>query len=189
MSKKGFILSIVAVLLIVIVISGATFAYFSGKTNEEEATSAAGKLNVIYTITDNIANATLSASSKREDGILSVVTARVGENSVDAAFNIYLTPTVLTNVTDSDLNALKWEVDIIHDVDISTVSGTFSGATINVPIKIIDGYNLLSTDTTFNIYVWLNGNDIENDNTGTNLATSRFSAVISADSVNISGEF
>ena len=78
-----------------------------------------------------------------------------------------------------------WEVEGVNNGSVVyTNSGNFSTATKDTPIKIVNAYNLLTTDTTFTIYIWLQGSKLT-----TAIDNKTFSAKISADSVNVTGTF
>lgn len=180
--KKSIIVSIVVVLVMILVVGGFTYSFLVSQTNEENVDNVnTGKLDVIYSISGDITG-TLLPSSSRSSGLISTATARISEYSVPAAFNLYITPTIIDGL---NISALKWEVEGIKDGNIVySNSGNFSGATVNTPIIVVNSYNLDITDTTFNIYIWLDGSMLNSS-----LGDKRFVAKISADSVPITGSF
>ena len=92
-------------------------------------------------------------SSTATEGLTSVAVARLDTGSVPAAFNIYITPTSIDGL---NISALKWEVTGTNNGEIVyTNNGDFSTAVKDTAITIVDKYELKSTDTTFNIYIWL----------------------------------
>lgn len=164
-----------------ILISGFTYAYFTASTNKEKVTGNTGKLDISYNISENITG-TFIPSTSREDGLKSMATAKINSGSIPAAFNIYITPTVIDGLT---IEALKWEVEgISNNSVVYTNSGNFSKATVGTPIKIVNNYALKSVDTVFNIYIWIDGNLLTSS-----IGDKRFSAKITADSVPITGQF
>lgn len=169
------------VILGIILISGFTYAFFTASTNKENVSGNTGKLDISYNISENITG-TFIPSASREDGLKSKATAKINSGSLPAAFNIYITPTIIDGLT---IEALKWEVEgISNNSVVYTNSGNFSKASAGTPIKIVDGYALKSVDTVFNIYIWIDGNMIASA-----ISNKRFSAKVTADSVPITGQF
>lgn len=182
--KKSIVFSIIIVLLIISLVSAFTYAFFVGRTDEKDFGADSGELSVSYDISENITGETLSPSSSRDDGLRSVAVAKLNVDSVNALFNLYITPTTIDN--ELAISALKWEVDIV-DKDgnvVKNISDDFDDANVNEPIKIIDGYALTTDNTTFNIYIWLDSSLIVEP-----IVDKRFVAKISADSVDITGTF
>lgn len=181
-NNKKLILYIGLVLLLIVIVGGATYAYILGRTNEEEVTNNSGMVDVDYTINENITGVQLIPSDSKSGGLHSVATAKLKEGSVNAGFNIYITPSVIEGL---DISALKWEViGTNNNEEVYTNSGNFSGATMGNAIKIVDSYALKSTDTTFDIYIWLDASLIT-----TSIDNKQFKATISADSVQITGNY
>lgn len=180
--KKKIVLYIVFVLLLCIVVGAASYAYIVARTNEGNVNNNSGKMDVDYTITENITGIQLMPSEDKSGGLHSVATAKINSGSVPSAFNIYITPTSITGL---NIAALKWEVTGTNGgTTVYTKSGNFSTATVNTPITIVDKYTLKSTDTTFDIYIWLDANLIS-----TTLNNNKFTAKISADTVQITGNY
>ncbi|MGM9881914.1 MAG: hypothetical protein ACI31S_03610 [Bacilli bacterium] len=180
-NKKKMIIIITLVVLGIFLIAGITYAYIASVTNEESINTGSGKLDISFDITESITG-NLVASSGRDDGIIAVANAKLNADSVAGIINIYITPTVIDGLA---ISALKWEVEGLNDSSIVyTASGDFSSANVNEAIKIVDGYELKSTVTTFNIYIWLDGSMISTDISG-----NRFAANLSGDSVPITGRF
>lgn len=178
--KKSIIISIGVVLLIVVIVAGVTSAYLAAITNEEQVDAGSGMLGINYSAPDDITGI-LNASSDRSGGLLSVATASLESGSEEALFNMYVTPTALSD--NLKIKAFKWEVV----VDGTVINyGDFSDASIGVgtPIKVVNGYKLSTTTTTFNIYIWLDASLITSGISG-----ASFGAKIGADSVPITGGF
>ena len=187
--KKNIIISIAAVILIVILVSTFTYAYFVGRTDLVDVGSDSGELNVHYSVADfddgtgNVAVSIIPSTSK-EGGIKAGAVARINPGSVDALFNLYITPTTIDR--ELAISALKWEVDVKMlntDVIIDTLSGDFSKVEQNQPIKIVDGYKLSTDFVHFIIYIWLDSSLLTEP-----IVDKRFVATLSADTVNVSGD-
>lgn len=179
--KKSVIVSIVIVLLIVVVVSAITYAYYIAVTNEESVDTGSGKLDINYVKPGDLTG-TLLLSTSRDGGLKTTATASLNDGSVDALFNMYITPTVLTNL---DIPALKWEVEGVRDGEIvCSDNGDFEGAEVNTKIKILDSCLLSTTETTFTVYIWLDASLVT-----TTVGGASFDAKIGADSVPITGGF
>ena len=181
-NKAKIIGTIFGVVLFCCLVAGFTYAYLLSRT-EKELTTGSGKFSIDYTIVKNITATGLTPSKTKEEGLLGTVKAKLSENSVAGNFNIYITPKTIDGLNTS--NALRYEVY----VDGSTTpykTGTFNGASVGTPIRIVDSYKLTSTSTytNFNIYIWLDSDLVTNAMFGKN-----FNATISADSTAITGEF
>ena len=177
--RKSIIISIGVVLLIVVLVAGVTSAYLAAITNEEQVDAGSGMLDINYDAPDDITTGILNASSDRSSGILSVATASLKSGSEAALFNMYVTPTTLSD--NLKIKAFKWEVVVDGTV---IKSGDFSGASVGTPIKVVDGYKLSTDATVFNIYIWLDASLITSGISG-----ASFTAKIGADSVPITGGF
>lgn len=182
MTKKWYgVLVAVGTVLLIGVVFGATYAYIVARTNEVTANTGTGKLDVVYNV-DSGTTGELIPSTSREDGLKSVATAKINTGSVPAAFNIYITPTVIEGLA---VAGLKWEVEGYvsgNSAPVYSNNGNFDGATANKAIKIVDGYNLTTSETTFNIYIW-----VDNSLMNSSMAGKKFTAKISADSVPVTG--
>lgn len=183
--SKKVILSITIVLLLIAVVSASTYAYFVSRSEDVNFGSSTGEVDIIYDARENINNIDrLIPVLSKEKGIISVVEASLGLDSVKSKLNLYLTPTVFSN--ELNIEVLKWDV-VINDKEgnyITTYSGNFLDASLDTPMKVVDSY-LLSTDkTVFNIYVWLDAKLITN-----NINENNFKFKISSDIVNITADF
>lgn len=193
--KRKIIISVIFVLLIVVSVFTFTYAFFVGRTDEVDIGTDSGMLDVSYTVTnfgDDSGSDAMSIlpSSSKEGGIKASATAKINDDSVEALFNLYITPTTI----DSELaiSALKWEVDILEDVDdtdnydwvvADTIRGDFSDAVEGEAIKIVDGHELTTDLDSFNIYIWLDSSLLTEP-----IVNKRFVATLSADTVNITGD-
>ena len=179
--NKEITLIVLSVVMLILIIAGTSYAFISTSTGEGDVNTKTGKLNVVYTVPDNITGE-LIPSSDKDDGLKPVATAKLGDNSVDAKFNLYIKPTVITGLSTS---AFKWEVyGVMNGVTVYSNTGTFEGATADTPLKIVDGYKLSTSVTTFNIYIWVDGSEMTDSMSG-----KSFTAKIIADSTPITSGF
>ena len=183
--KKKLIISIISVLAVVLVVAGVTYAIFAITTNSGTVTGNSGKLDVNYTISNANLTGMMMPAASRDDNLKETVTAKLNSGSVAGKLNIYLTPTTITGLPKA---AINWEVDVVNTSNtvVNHYSGNLSSATINSPVKIVNGYTLTTTNLTFRIYVWLNGAQVTNSNFSD---TNSFVAKITADTVRITGTF
>lgn len=183
--RKKIIISILFVLLTIIITAGISYAAFVFITNSGIVEANSGKLDIAYNIEDSSVSGILIPSATKSGGISTSVTAKINSGSVDAGINLYLTPTAITGLP---ITAIKWEVDVVNTsgVVVNTYSGDLSTSIMNTPYRILEAYPLSSNLLTFNIYIWLNGSLVTNENFDSD---NSFSAVISADSIAITGEF
>lgn len=178
--KKKVIISIIGVIMIIIMVVAATYAYLMAVTNEGNIdNTGSGELSISYQKPSDLTG-NLAISTSRDNGLKAVATASLNEGSVDALFNMYITPTALTNL---NIPALRWEVEGVRDDEIvCTGSGDFSDAVVDTKFKILDSCELSTDVTTFTVYIWLDANLITSS-----VAGSQFDAKIGADSVPITG--
>lgn len=180
--KKKIWLSILLVLFIIMVSAGLSYAFFIGSTSEKDLDTKSGEVKVIYSIHENVNANELISSDTKEGGLKSVVNAKLDTTSVPAAFNIYITPSIIEGL---NISALKWEVIGTNNNEVVyTNNGDFSSASAGNSIIIVDKYDLKTTDTTFDIYIWLDAKLLTES-----LDNKRFVASISSDSIQITGEY
>lgn len=183
MKKAKLIGYILGVILFIALVAGVTYALFRFTTNSGNVGVTSDKIDVDYTISNANLSGTLFPDTSRSDGIMESVTARLNTGSANASLNIYITPTVINSIAPE---ALEWEVDVINTSSevVNHYNGTFNGAVVDIPVKVVNNYALSGNLLTFNIYVWLNG-----DTLTTIGSTNNFTATISADITPITGEF
>lgn len=182
-NKKSIVISIIVVLLLILLISGGTYAFLVGVSNEGKFSSEAAQIDINYsppssdTITGN-----LVPSSTRSNGLNAIATASLNPGSADALFNMYIEPTILTNL---NIAALKWELEAVVDEEIVyTNSGDFSKASVGTNIPVVDSYPLSTDVTTFYVYIWLDESLVTDV-----ISDASFMAKIKTDSDPIVGSF
>lgn len=180
--KKKIIISIFVVVMLIIIVFAGTYAYLIAITNEGTIdTTGSGELSINYDKPDDLTG-NLSISTNRNSGLKTIATARLNEGSVDALFNMYITPKVLTNL---NIPALKWEVEGVRNGEIvCTGSGDFSNAVVDEKFKILDSCKLSTDLTTFTVYIWIDAGLVT-----TPVGGAQFDAKIGADSIPITGGF
>lgn len=179
--KKNVIVSIIVVVLLIVFVSAVTYAYLLAITNEADVDTGSGKLDIAYSKPADLTG-NLTISDSRNGGLKTTATASLNTGSEDALFNMYITPTVLTNL---NIPALRWEVEgVRNDEIVCTGSGDFSNAVVDTKFKILDSCKLSTDVTTFTVYIWLDSSLIT-----TSVGGAQFDAKIGADSVPITGGF
>lgn len=187
MSKTKYtIIIVVSVLLGTVLISGATFAYLQAQTGERiNVNTANGKIEINYKVVNELSGKLTPAPSK-ENGLSGTITASLTQKSIPAAINIYLTPTALEGL---NISALKWEAYGTRSGSTTKIcisSGSFENSIVNSSIKVINGCDLSTNDTTFTIDIWLDSSLITDATESLN--GKKFEAIISADSAQIVGK-
>lgn len=182
-SKKNLFISIIIVLLLIVFVFGVTYAFFSATVDSGSFDGKTGEVIVNYDKPDPLTGE-LMPSPDRSKGLMTTASASLDANSLDALFNMYITPTSIDNL---NIAALKWEVEAIRDntiIDDCSNSGNFDGVSANTKINMISGCVLSTSTTTFNVYIWLDESLVTEAINNVN-----FNAKIGADTVPITAEF
>ena len=163
---------ILIVLTICLITFSITYAWFVTSQSTNNINSAtSGKLEIIYDKGQDV-NGTLRPSSSKENGLSASVKIRKSDSSVDGLATIKLHVTTIDQAL--AVSGLKWE--LFKNTDSTSVaSGTFYGINSNSDINLIENYLLTTTDTTFTLYIWLNGDEVDNS-----VMNKSFSAYITA---------
>ena len=184
--KKQTIYSIIGILLLTIVVVGSTYAAFMATVSgPNEIETQASKLEVIYTGDDTEFNSPMNIASKKEEGQKRTVNISVTSDSVQAKATIYINIEEITNTL--AIKGFVWEVYGVQDgKDVYYDKGNFEGYndTTNNIVNIVEDYKLTDKNTAFTIYLWIDGNQVDN-----NVIGSTFKGHIGAKTENITGEF
>lgn len=183
-NRKKIVILLGCLVLILLTV-GVTYAYFTFVTNNGTIDNSSGKLDIDYTISNEFVDGMLSPSTNRSNSLMESVTAKLKDGSVPAKLNIYITPIIIAGIPKE---ALMWEVDVLNSSDylLDHYVGNFANSQLDNPLKIINAYSLTNNVLKFNIYIWLDGEKISNENFNID---NEFVVTISADSENITGEF
>ena len=175
--NRKMLYSIVAVLLLMFIVVGGTYAYLwsSAVTSNNSIFGNAGNVNVIYTGGTSI-NESMSVVSSKEEGYNTSVSIRLAPNSASAKATLYIHIDEITeNIA---VSGFIWDVYgyrngnlVIHNV------GNFYGYddTTNNEIPIVRDYLLSEDNTIFTVYFWVDGNQ-----TGNSVVGGSFSGYIGA---------
>lgn len=177
--KKQFIYIVAIVLLLIVTISGATFAFFSSYNATGNILNAnASDFGVDFEQGDPIDGALELASNKNDPGV-----QKTEVNIKMKSGSPYAKATVFFNIEEMTSNlaveGFIWEVvGVRNNVETYYRQGNFQGydATNNRTVNLVEDYTLTEETTTFTIYFWLNGALIQD----TNILNSQFSGYIGA---------
>lgn len=184
--KKTNTYTIIVILLLIVAITGSTYAYFSAMTNSGEAVkSNSTELEVIYQGDTQIdENDKIDIVANREKGRKKIVNIAVSEDSVEAKSTIYLNIEELTE--NLRIKGFIWEVSGIQNgKEVYSDKGSFYGYndTTNNIIEIVKDYRITKDNTQFTIYFWIDGNQTDNSVIGGSLK-----GYIGAKTENFTGE-
>ena len=181
--RKKIVICVSLVTTFMFLIFGSTYAFIVSMTNSKDVQTGSGLLNINYIGPDTSVfdDVVINPSSNKPGGIMTTANASLASDSVRALFNMYITPTAITNL---NIRALKWEVEAItNGTVVYTNSGNFSSAEVDVKFSIVQGFELGTDVTTFNIYIWLDESLIESA-----IDNATFNIKIGADSTQITGD-
>ena len=179
LAKKSIniIVTIVIVATLCLIVFSVTYAWFLTSKESSDVNNAAsgGNLDIVYQNGQDITGI-LRPSKTNADALSTTATIRKSDSSVDALATINLN--IETISPELAISAFKWEV--YKDSDSAPVSsGTFSGATDDSQINLVKDYLVTTTNTTFTIKLWLNG-----DESSGSVANKSISAYIDASAIN-----
>jgi len=188
---KKIVLYIIAILIIITITVGATYAFFNASVDSgNKDISNTAILEVVYT-KGNAIQGDLNLVNSKEEGFDTTVMIKLSEESIDAVADLYIHINQISSSLATE--ALIWEVyKISGETETLINSGDFLDCDNNGTTKkcangnkiyIVNDYKLSTNETYFKVYIWLNGNKIGNEVLGANL-----DAYIGAGTEKISGE-
>lgn len=179
MSKKliNYIITIIIVITLILITFSITYSWFlvSHETSDVDSAAKGGKLEIIYQNGQDITGK-LKASTDSSGGLSTTATIRKSSTSVDALATITLHVTSISE--ELATTAFKWEV-YENSGTTPVATGNFDDVVADTPIDIISNYPLTTTDTTFTIKLWIDGNLNNNS-----LMDKSFSGYIDASAIN-----
>ncbi len=155
MEMRRAISTIVAVVALIVVVSGITFAWYSWSSNEAQQTG------VVFTVIGASVEESVSSSgdenlipvASKTSGYVTTVTL-TGSSTLYVDFTLKLTtlPSALIDTS------LKYELVkyTTEDVTISGASGNFSGKTQGSTITLASDQTITGT---YKLYLWIDGTD------------------------------
>lgn len=162
---KKIILYIVGILLVATLIITGTYAYLVTTINSGNALiGSSSNIAVIYTKDANI-EGELNLVGSYKEGNKATVKIKLANDSVDAKADIYMKVTTIGQ--DIASNALKWELFRTYQGTESFVGrGTFDGVSSGNKIYVDRDYRLSTEETSYTVYIWLDGSLIGNEALG-----------------------
>ena len=161
---KKIILYTSMVLLITIITVGGTYAYFVSTTNSNTVSTDASELEIIYSTGEEISGV-LNLVSSKEEGKQTTLSIKLSEDSVDATANVFIKIYEISEEIATD--ALNWELYRKPSGGSETfvASGTFKDYQNGDKFYIEENYRLTTSDTDYTVYIWLDGNKVNNIDT------------------------
>lgn len=179
--KKPTIIMLVSVLLLIVVVIGSTYAFFTSSVNGTSAQTSGSKFQVIYT-GDTQFEKQINLSTGKVEESSTTVNIKVGEGSVKANAVLYLVVEDIT--TELAVEGFNWEVyGYINSKQVYYNNGNFDGVKINDTINIVENYQLSEENTEFKVYLWLDGNKVGNE-----VMNASFKGHIGAKTENFTGK-
>ena len=165
---KKIIIYIIAVFLLIIITVAGTYAYFVSTINSGNSLAgSSSKLEVLYT-GDTAITGVLNLVNSKEEGKQATVKIQLSNESVDAKADIYIQVNEIG--TDIASDALNWELYRTHKgTETFVARGTFDGVSSGNKIYVDRNYRLSTEETSYTVYIWLDGNKIGNEAVGERL--------------------
>lgn len=181
--KRQTIITIIEIIIFGITVAGSTYAFYTASisTKKNMLSASGSELTVNYTGQSSI-DGPINVTNSRIEGQSATVNISLGENSVPAKASLFLNIQKIEKVA---VEGFIWEVYGYLDgnsTPVYTDSGNFKDKSANSPnnvIEIVKDYQLSKTNTTFTIYLWIDGKK-----TGNEVVGGSFTGYISARSEN-----
>lgn len=181
MDKKKLIGTIIGVMMFAALIAGATFAWLTIAATVTNGNYTASTKNFIVNYTSGTAVDTLNILSSPtpndiavEEGLITV-TAYKATGSADGILNLKFELTSESNVLITD-GAVKYKVCVGTCAGTLTADGAIGAGTTTLYSGVIP-----DTQTTYNIYLWLDASIIDSEHMGKELAGYVFADAIQTD--------
>ena len=160
--RKRMILTIVAIFLVGLVITGGSYAYFSwaGGVNKNIIFNTAGDLKdyIVYDEGESKFVGNLQVGDDYTDGIHSTIALK----KTDDAANISLIATIHLDVNQIGTNmkkspALKWTVTerTSGNTELELASGNFVGSNAGDTLTLVPNINVTTSKVYYTIWIWL----------------------------------
>lgn len=163
------IYTICTFLLLGIATVGATYAFYSASasSNNNSVAAEASPFEVIYTGGTEI-NGNMPITSDKTEAFKTTVNIRIADNSVNALSNLYINIENISN--ELQVEGFVWELyGYKNNTQIYYKKGNFEGynSTNNNKVPLISNYQTDKTNTSFTLYLWIDGNKTGNEVIGT----------------------
>ena len=174
MNKKNMskIFMIFGISILVLAIIGSTFAYYVWTTGEEDTTkivTGIGAATVYFDGGSDIADANLRPVSDKSKGIIKTI--NVKGDTTGLTFNMYLDLITLPDALKEESfryalyngETLKKEGNFSSDYLTSNTSTCTENSTTH--ITLLTNEAISTTNTTYTLYIWIDGANYTNPNT------------------------
>ena len=182
--KRQTIRIICAIVLLTIVVVGSTYAFFlASVSGNRNINTNSSNFEVIYTGGTSISGE-MPITYNKTNAFKTTINIRMGQNSVLAKSTIYISIDEISQ--NLRIPGFIWEVyRIVNSEEVYQNSGNFNGYndTTNNIVNIVSNYQLSRENTSFVVYLWIDGSQTNN-----NVLGSTFSGHIGAVTENFAGE-
>ena len=186
---KKITLYISIIVLIIVFTAGATFAYLVTTENSivNSITAEGAEIKVIYTGGKKI-EGPISLSENKDGGLNTTINIKLDVVSAPVKTDLYINVNKISSSLASE--GFKWEVYKNNETTAFS-SGNFldcqngngvKNCAVGDRLYIVKDYKTPTTNTTFTVYVWLDGNLVGNEVLG-----ASFSGIIEAESEKFTG--
>lgn len=180
MKKRWYINNtlLVVFIFLFIICLGATYSFFQVSVNSTLFNASSPTLAIDYVGDVNI-NEILPLGTSKEDGVLRTNKARLASNSMNAYLGLYLKLDVFPQEFASE--GVKYEV-WINDETTARKVGNLKDAKQGDMVEILDNLELTYSYQTIKVYLWIDGNLVNNE-----LMNKTFAGSIVTSTGNITG--
>ena len=145
--NKKLLISLIVIGIIVIITVGVTYAFFMAN-NSNTFTGNSGNIDINY-VNGGVLTGELYPRSSRSEDVYGSVSIGLNKDSVKANASIYIDIDNIDEALSSD--ALVWDM-YLNDTLYKSGSRFY----------LVEDYPLTTNTDVFKVYIWLNGNKIDN---------------------------
>ncbi len=162
MKNKRLILLIIGILALCTVIIYTTYSFFVASVNQNTGgtTIQSGNFNIVYNKGTDIIGGVLTPSINKNNGLNTSISIKKNSSSLNAKYQLLLTFSLLDDELKS--KAFKWELYRGNEEN-SISSGDFENTIVNSPTVLLTEEVLSLTETTYTLFLWLDGNLTSNE--------------------------
>ena len=177
MEKRKVLGTIIGVLAFIALIAGISFAWFSWQSSNNTLVSfTVGGVDITFDAGANITSSKLRPVSTKEVGVskgYAVKKTITASSPLTAYLNLYLTLETLPNGLKHE--SFIWE--LYKGTDL-VGKGNFKNNNQGDKVRIASSQKITSTTSTYDLYIWIDGNNYANPET---MQNQTFKFVLSAD--------
>lgn len=175
MKNKKLFKIIMGVLLLIVVVSGTTYAAFVWSSENINISGTSDCFVIDYTKGTDILDGDLQLGTIYTDGLSTAVKAKLSDtcNIENAVGTLYINIDAITSDFLITNKIIRYQV-LEDGVEVANGSGTISNKGIT---NIYENIEITKTEKTYTVYIWMSINDA-NDNNLSNIMSSSFSSAI-----------